>query len=795
MDFQDVLNNILQNKLSQLDLSISCIDDKKTALLANVLQHNQSLTNLDLRNNQVGDAGARALANALQHNQSLTDLSLWNNQVGDIGASALANALQHNQSLTNLSLWKNQVGDAGACALANALQHNRSLTNLSLWNNQVGNAGASALANALQHNQSLTNLYLWNNQVGDAGACALANALQHNRSLTNLDLRNNQVSDAGACALANALQHNQSLTNLDLGNNQVGDAAERSFFKAWKAHQNRCQLIQEAAIVGDEQELITYFNQYQQFPPAILSLLIQHHQALVMQWETYWFSTSLNYQDNKGNTPLHYAIQLQAYNLIAWLLTKPVALTRCNNNNQSPLSLLESANLLNAIRSVDNYNYVLGACYFSGQGAPINKIKARDYYQKASKEDYKPATWLLNLLEKKTYIEAMAIDTIIGINESLSKLTLDERQTLILSIGTFEGKLSSLLTQQGYTLYHLAAYLGSLEWIEILQTLTSSSTPLLSPNLILRKNQQNLFPSALAKQQAKLITENKAIQLNNSETKKDTVLVRYQACELALQKLEKLRLNLLKDLLIKILTEDNSLALLESQLTELLNLNLEEIKLLLELIATSEYRLNSSLTAQDYTLYHLCALLGSISWFKAVQIFISSSQENVPFFSELILAKTSSDRLRPSELTQRQKHFIVQKKDFDLDSSEATLDKTFQRYQICELTLREEERKTQLYLLLNSDITIESIITELGMLDSKEIKALIKIITTSKGKLIPSLTNKPYTLYHLCALLGSMNWFKELPPLLETSPKALNDSADLILTKIGQQGLRPSELV
>ena len=565
---QDTLNEIIQNKIDKLYLSLRNIDDNQTALLATALQTNHSLTSLDLSSNEVGAAGASALANALQNNQSLTYLYFHYNQVGDAGASALANALQNNHSLTSLNLsfnkvgaagasalatalqtnhsltsfylYSNEVGDAGASALANALQNNQSLTKLDLRNNQVGDAGASALANAIQYNHSLTYFSLWYNQVGDAGASALANAIQNNHSLTSLNLQTNKVGDAGASALATALQTNHSLTSLNLSSNEVGDAAKRSFNEAWKAHKTRCESVQEIAIAGNEQALIAYFNQYQQFPPAILSLLIQHnHLHLFMRWETYWHSAALNYQDNKGNTPLHHAIQLNANHCIVWLLTKLVALTKRNQENQSPLTLLEAASSRSSIGLIKEFR--IGSCYFFGRGIKVNKTKARDYYEKALKEGYKPAIWLLNLLnllDEKTYIESMAIDTLIVINEHLPQLTLDEMQTLILSIATPEGKLLSALTQQDYTLYHLAAYLGSLEWLEALQTVCSSPSSHLPPQLILMKSRQGLRPSALSRQQAKFIVEHKGIKLSSPEAVQDETLSKYRACEVALRHIE-----------------------------------------------------------------------------------------------------------------------------------------------------------------------------------------------------------------------------------------------------------------
>ena len=479
--------------------------------------------------------------NNIQQNQ-LDILYLYKSNIDDEQTALLAKALQNNYSLTKLYLSDNKVGDAGASALANALQYNHSLTNLDLRWNKVGDAGASVLANALQNNHSLTNLYLNYNQVGAAGASALANALQYNHSLTNLDLRGNKVGDAGASALANALQYNHSLTKLYLWDNQVGDAANRSFDEAWRAHQSRCKSVQKTAIAGNEQELIAYFNQYQQFPPAILSLLIQHnHFDLVMRWETYWHSVALNYQDDQRNTPLHHAIQLEANQCIAWLLTKPVALTRCNQNNQYPLTLLEavSSSSLNSIGLIKEFR--IGSCYFSGQGIKVDTIKARHYYEKASKENYKPAIWLLNLLnllDEKTYIESIAIDPLIVINKPLPKLTLDEMQTLIFSMATSEGKLLSTLTQQDYTLYHLAAYLGSLEWLEALQTACSSATSHLSTQLILTKNRQGLRPSALARQQATFIAEHKDMKLSSPEALQDETLSKYRTCEVALRQIE-----------------------------------------------------------------------------------------------------------------------------------------------------------------------------------------------------------------------------------------------------------------
>ena len=777
--------------LNTLNLSSNHVSDAGASVLGQILKINSSLDTLNLSSNHVSDAGASALGIALEANCSLNSLILSNNKIGDVGASALGKGLETNDSLSSLDLRLNEVSDTGVLALSKAIKTNYCLSILNFRYNKISDAGASALGKALETNHSLDTLDISYNQVGDAGALALAKALEVNSSLSYLDLSFNKVGNMGALALNKALEVNHSLDTFDLSYNQVEDAVLSSFHVAWEIHQTRCELVQEAAKSGNRQKLINYFHHHQCFPPSILSLLIQHHhQVLIMWWDTDWSIAALNYRNNKGDTPLHQAIQLKAGHLIAWLLTKPVSLMRRNNRNQPLLTLLESMDSSICTDSIKEYR--IGTYYLSGQKIKIDK--ARYYYEKASKEGYKPATWLLHLLdllENGIYIESVVVDQLIRVTKSLPQLTFTEVEVLIFSLTTPEGKLLSVLTQQNYSLYHLVAHLGFPKWAKALQAL-----PFLPINSILMKNQQGLLPSALARQQAKLVAESKRVQLNTPEAEQDEVLMRYQACEFALQKLEESTFNYFKNVLIKVLTENSSLVLLESEVINLVNLNKEQIKSLLELIATSEYKLVSALTSQDYTLYHLCALLGSIDWFEEVQLFTASFKEDLSSFCELILAKTSPQGLRASELARQQKHFIAQEKGFALDTAEAMIDKTLQRYQTCESVLRAEERKRQLDLMkafLRGEIIIESSIMALALLDSEEIKALIEVIATPEGKLISSLTTIP-TLYHLCALLGSMAWFTELPSLVEKSIQLLNGSANLILTKVGPQGLRPSEI-
>ena len=520
--------------LKVLNLASNQVGIEGVQALATALENNSTLNTLDLSDNQLDAASAQALAKALENNNILNTLNLASNQVDVAGAQALAKALENNSTLNTLDLFYNQMSNAGVQALAKALEHNQVLKYLNLSDNQVDDVGAQALAKALEHNHALKYLKLASNQVGASGAQAFAKALENNNTLNALNLAANQVGAAGVQALAKGLEKNNTLNNINISNNQLSDTVLKVFDAAWQAHQNCCQLIQEAAKTGNKEALTTYFNQYQQFPPAVLTLLIQHHhQALLMDWETPWSMVALNYQDEQGNTPLHHAIQLKDNHLITWLLTKSVSLTQCNHQNQSPLTLLESAGPMG--------NCQIGVCYFLGQGIKVDKVKARHYYEKALKEDYKPAVWLLyllNLLEKEIYIESMAMDKLSSVNQSLPKLNLDEIQRLILLIATPQGKLLSALTQQDNTLYHLAAYLGSLEWLEALKNASASPKTYLLSQLALIKNRQGLRPSALANQQAKFIAESKGMKLNSPEAAEDETLRRYRTCGRALRQIE-----------------------------------------------------------------------------------------------------------------------------------------------------------------------------------------------------------------------------------------------------------------
>lgn len=90
----------------------SGIGDAESAILAEFVQENRTLTPLCLRENRIGDIGAKALAAALQHNSTLTVLDLSDNKIGEVGIGALRAAwAEHQRSSFGLVLREQRVSD------------------------------------------------------------------------------------------------------------------------------------------------------------------------------------------------------------------------------------------------------------------------------------------------------------------------------------------------------------------------------------------------------------------------------------------------------------------------------------------------------------------------------------------------------------------------------------------------------------------------------------------------------------------------------------------------------------
>ena len=84
--------------------------------LAEVIQHNSTITELDLSQNHLGDGDCTALAEAIKHNSTITQLNLSDNSLGRSDCTALAEAIKHNSTIKQLNLSDNSLGRSDCTA-------------------------------------------------------------------------------------------------------------------------------------------------------------------------------------------------------------------------------------------------------------------------------------------------------------------------------------------------------------------------------------------------------------------------------------------------------------------------------------------------------------------------------------------------------------------------------------------------------------------------------------------------------------------------------------------------------
>ncbi|KAK3271239.1 hypothetical protein CYMTET_20398, partial [Cymbomonas tetramitiformis] len=217
---------VLNNSMDTLDVCGNLIAGKDAEKLAEAVLRHPSL--------QVFNK----IAMQDMRDDKLTELDLSDKNIGVLEALVLSKLLVFNGSLNTLILDGNRLaghrftGDTehAECleALGDALKENATLTSLSMCNNMLGPKCAAALAEGLACSGSLNTLTLIGNQIGYEGAKALAAALTpngegwFNGSLNTLNLRSNKIGPEGAKALAVALTPNSeglcntSLNTLDL---------------------------------------------------------------------------------------------------------------------------------------------------------------------------------------------------------------------------------------------------------------------------------------------------------------------------------------------------------------------------------------------------------------------------------------------------------------------------------------------------------------------------------------------------------------------------------------------------
>jgi len=152
------------------------------ALLAEALNHCESLRSLVIAGNRLDDEGVAELAAGLEGGAlpALETLFVGSNRFGARGVGALCGVFHRGvaPTLQTLDVMCTPIGDEGAVAIAAALSTGKPSLGLTLALCDVGDEGAMALAAALPAAGQGCRVNAMDNRIGLAGQAALLDALE-----------------------------------------------------------------------------------------------------------------------------------------------------------------------------------------------------------------------------------------------------------------------------------------------------------------------------------------------------------------------------------------------------------------------------------------------------------------------------------------------------------------------------------------------------------------------------------------------------------------------------------------
>ncbi|MFU7500167.1 MAG: hypothetical protein ACJBCI_00340 [Candidatus Tisiphia sp.] len=151
---KEILEAIIENPISELDLSSNNLGDNGAKVVAGIIQNSTELRHLDLSNNKIGSEGMGALSSAFDHNKTVTDLDLSNNDLGNEGAKKVATLLANNSTIIDINLDSNKIGTDGLLHLPSSLL-NRNTTNISLASAYIPEEAVARFARALQYSDNV----------------------------------------------------------------------------------------------------------------------------------------------------------------------------------------------------------------------------------------------------------------------------------------------------------------------------------------------------------------------------------------------------------------------------------------------------------------------------------------------------------------------------------------------------------------------------------------------------------------------------------------------------------------
>ncbi|KAH9105052.1 hypothetical protein AeMF1_019014 [Aphanomyces euteiches] len=191
------------------------------------IRHGAQL-HLKLSSIELTDDLLECVLRAVQIHSNITSLSLLNLGGGPKMAVVLADMLEHNTSLTSCDLSGNAIGSHGSKCLSHSLFYNHTLQSLSLRKCSLGTDGIADWVSFIQHgrNSTLDTLNLSYNRIDDEGAELLATALQQLKFKPSptrrwrLNLLGNPISDIGLDAIATMMRFNTFIITLDIANSK-----------------------------------------------------------------------------------------------------------------------------------------------------------------------------------------------------------------------------------------------------------------------------------------------------------------------------------------------------------------------------------------------------------------------------------------------------------------------------------------------------------------------------------------------------------------------------------------------
>ncbi|WP_410521554.1 hypothetical protein [Candidatus Tisiphia endosymbiont of Empis tessellata] len=165
------LEAIIENPISELDLSSNNLGDNGAKVVAGIIQNSTKLKILKLSNNQIGSEGMGALSSAFDHNETVTDLDLSNNNLGDKGAEKVATLLANNSTIIDINLDSNEFGTDGLLYLPFSLLNRNNTTNISLdAADYIPKEAVARFAKVLQQNGNVHSINFVDKEQNDEKA-------------------------------------------------------------------------------------------------------------------------------------------------------------------------------------------------------------------------------------------------------------------------------------------------------------------------------------------------------------------------------------------------------------------------------------------------------------------------------------------------------------------------------------------------------------------------------------------------------------------------------------------------